>query len=128
MSRARPSRTEPAADGIQPGRPPAPLLRDTWQLAEWLLARLEPVDRPLPRRVCALAIGLLEEVTRALRSTDPVPDLLDADDTLATLRLHLRLAERLGHLDEAQMLFALERADAVGRQVGGWLRSARRVG
>jgi hypothetical protein len=37
--------------------------------------------------------------------------------------MHLRLAGAIGLLDEQQVLFALEYADRIGRQLGGWQRA-----
>ena len=53
------------------------------------------------------------------------PNLLleEVDERLITLRLHLRLANTTGLLNEDQFLFALQAADRIGRQLGGWQRS-----
>ena len=53
------------------------------------------------------------------------PNLLleEVDERLITLRLQLRLANTTGLLNEDQFLFALQAADRIGRQLGGWQRS-----
>ena len=43
------------------------------------------------------------------------------------LRVQLRLAGALGRLSERQLLFALESADGIGRQIGGWRRTLERA-
>jgi hypothetical protein len=40
-----------------------------------------------------------------------------------TLRTSMRLAMGVGLLDHSQGLFALECADRIGRQLGGWRRA-----
>ena len=71
---------------------------------------------PRPCRVCDDALALLRAVTLALRGRR-------RDEHLIRLRVMLRLAQACGHLQHAQMLHALERADAIGRQLGGWMKA-----
>lgn len=104
-------------------RSPAPLYTDAFALCEWLLGRLGDDPRVLPRILCETALALLEAVLLALKGRDRDERLLAADERVLALRTHLRLAAAAGYLTESQTLFALERADAVGRQIGGWLRA-----
>ncbi len=101
----------------------APLYVDAFALCEWLLARFGDESRVLPQALCACALSLFEAITLALKGRRREEQVEIADEQLIRLRAQLRLACTLGHLSEAQMLYALERADAIGRQLGGWLRS-----
>jgi len=101
----------------------APLYVDAFALCEWLLARFGHESRLLPQALCTCALSLFEAITLALKGRRREEHVEIADEQLIRLRAQLRLAGALGHLSEAQMLYALERADAIGRQLGGWLRS-----
>lgn len=101
---------------------PAPLFRDAFRLAEWLLARLADDPRPLAGALARSALLLLEEITLALRGSDRVERVFAADDRLAILRVELRLAGATGLLREGQAQHALTIADTIGRQLGGWQR------
>lgn len=104
----------------------APLFTDTFSLCEWLLQHLDRVDRDsgvLARSLCDNSLKLLEAVTLALKNRLREERLEEADERLLALRTQLRLAGSVGLLDERQMLFALESADRIGRQLGGWQRA-----
>jgi hypothetical protein len=100
----------------------APLFTDTYDLAAWLLGRLDADASRLAAEICRLALALLDVVTEALRQRDDPAALEEADDLLRRLRLRLRLAGEIQLLDERRMLHALERADLVGRQLGALMR------
>lgn len=102
---------------------PAPVFVDAFALSEWLLGRLGDDGRVLPRAICAASLRLLDAVTLAVHGRDTPARVEEADERLIALRVQIRLAERTGVFTEAQALHALEIADRVGRQVGGWLRS-----
>lgn len=101
----------------------APLFVDTSRLCNWLLERLDGHGGVLAQRICATTLNLLERLTLALKGYERAERLALADEDLIRLRLHLRLAGTTGLLNEEQMLFALEQADGIGRQLGGWRRS-----
>ena len=103
-------------------REPAPLFTDTFALATWLVERRGGSADVLPRRVLEVAVRLLEDVTAALKGRDRHERLSAADEGLLTLRTLLRLDAATGGLTEAQLLHALELADRIGRQIGGWQR------
>lgn len=100
----------------------APLFVDAFALCEWLLLRLGSDERVLARALCSTALRLLEELTLALKNRDRDAHVEGADERLITLRVQVRLAGTTGHLNEAQVLHALARADDIGRQLGGWRR------
>ncbi len=104
-------------------RPPAPLYVDAMALAEWLLRRLGGDDDELAQRICRTSFDLAEAVTLALKGRRRDEQLEQADELLLRLRVQLRLAEKTERLSERRSLHALERADGIGRQLGGWLRS-----
>lgn len=101
----------------------APLFRDAYSLCVWILGRLEGNPRPLARAICSNAIRLSESITLALKNRRREERLEELDERLVTLRLQVRLAVDTRALTQQQALFALEQADRIGRQLGGWLRS-----
>ncbi len=101
----------------------APLYVDTSRLCAWLLERLGGCEDVLARRLCSTALDLLEHLTLALKNRGREERIDGADEDLIVLRVELRLAGNLDLLTERQVLFALELADGIGRQLGGWRRS-----
>ncbi len=104
-------------------RGPAPLYVDTFALCEWLLGRFGKDTRVLPSAICQHALALLDAVTLALKGRRRDEQVEIADERLIGLRTQLRLAASTGYLSESQMIHALDRADAIGRQIGGWMRT-----
>ncbi len=104
-------------------RGPAPLYVDTFALCEWLLGRFGEDARALPRAICEGGLALLDAVTLALKGRRRDEQVEIADERLISLRTRLRLAAAAGYLSESQMIHALDRADSIGRQLGGWMRS-----
>lgn len=100
----------------------APLYVDSFALCEWLLGHFGDDKRVLPRALCQCALRLFEAITLALKGRRREEHVEIADEQLIRLRAQLRLAQAMSYLTQAQMLYALERADAIGRQLGGWLR------
>lgn len=100
----------------------APVLRDTERLLIWLLGGLCATSGPLQARIAAQALDLQGSVVLALRTADP-ERIAAADDELAILRAHLRVAHGLGLLDDAQLLHAASLCEPIGKQLGGWLRA-----
>lgn len=96
---------------------------DALALCRWVQERFQDDPRPLPRALCRGALELLDAVSLSLRNRRREEMLERADETLLVLRVHLRLAGELALLQERQVLFALDQADKVGRQIGGWIRS-----
>lgn len=99
---------------------PAPLFTHCYDLAAWILAHFDGRQRVLAQALCTHSLALLDAVALALRGVDREEQLATADEVLVELRLRLRLAHQTGLLDERQMLYALEQADQIGRQIGGW--------
>jgi hypothetical protein len=102
---------------------PAPLYTDAFDLCQWLLGQLGEEPDALARRLCTTAMDLVEALALALKGWDRQLRIEQVDEHLLRLRIELRLAAACGLLAESQLLFALERADGIGRQLGGWIRS-----
>lgn len=105
-----------------------PIYRDTLALCGVLLEELESVEdfSGLRRRLTEGVLYLVDHVTLAIGDFDRPGRLHQADAELATLRSHLQLAYELQLVDEDAFLGLAEQADAVGRQIGGWLKKLRR--
>lgn len=101
----------------------APVYVDASRLCAWILKHFGARDEVLARRLCTTALDLLEHLTLALKNRGREERIESADEDLIVLRLELRLAGAVDLLDESQVLFALEQADGIGRQLGGWRRS-----
>ena len=108
----------------------SPLHRDTLALCGVLLEELEGAVRfqALKRRLAEGALHLLDLVSLALAGSARRERLEAADAELQALRGQLRLAYELELLAEEPFLELAEQADAIGRQLGGWLKKLRRDG
>ncbi len=106
----------------------SPLYRDTFALCGVLFEELDPETpfESLNWHLQGGALRLLDHVTLALGGFELGEHLHGADAELATLRAHLHLAHELHVLPEESFLALAEQADAIGRQIGGWLRKLRR--
>ena len=101
----------------------APLYTDAFALCQWLLGRFGDDDRVLARAICQRGLTLLDAITLALRGRHRDHCIDAADEQLIGLRNELRLAAAAGYLSESQAVHVLDRADAIGRQLGGWVRA-----
>jgi len=81
----------------------SPIFTRLYDLILWLLNHTESFPKSerfrLARRLDDAALDLYEQLTRAVRSASPRPDLLEADRQLAMLRFYLRLSHAR-HLDQ----------------------------
>lgn len=102
----------------------APLYGDTFAFCAVLLEELEAggTHRALRRHLATAGLQLLSHVTLALGGFDRLASLTAADAELCALRTELRLAAELGAVTEESFLALAEKADAIGRQIGGWLK------
>jgi len=101
----------------------APVYRDAYALCEWLLGHWATDQRVLQQTTCEASLHLLDRLALVVRGVDRERNLESADTLLVSLRNRVRLAADLGDLTVDQALHALEGMDAIGRQIGGWLRS-----
>ena len=105
----------------------APLFTRGYTFFSWLLdhmakGRTHPFLRGEILRTGSTLIGGL---TVALQGFDTHERVYEADEALALLRLHLRLAEEKRVLNLDQYVYAMESMDEIGRQLGGWRKSMR---
>lgn len=105
------------------GTAPAPIYVDAFSLCEWVLGRLDGRPGVLAGALCRLSLRLLTALSLALRDRRRDAQLAAADECLLTLRVLLQLAHKRGLLTEEQLVHALDLADRVGRQLGGWRRA-----
>ncbi len=104
----------------------APIFVDGFELARWLLDRTRDTPQPLAVLIAEAASELVELLALALSGREKLERLHAIDDLLIRLRMRIRLANSVGLLDERQALFAAERLDAIGHQLGGWIRKSQK--
>ena len=106
-----------------------PALEAMYQLVRWLIPTLDRFPRRqkflLGDRIQATALAGLEKLVEATFSRNRGRLLDQVNVDLDKLRLLLRLAKELGHLDPRRYEHAARRLDEVGRLVGGWRRAHR---
>ena len=101
-----------------------------FDLLEWLVPKGESFPRTfrhtVTQRLLAAALDLPEHLYRAQsrRGKPRQEALIEADATLNTLRLYLRLAHRWrwlwnGHYEHVSRMVA-----EIGRLLGGWMRQS----
>ena len=99
----------------------APLFVQAFDFAAWVATNLDPA-RPLAESLHRDSLALLDHVVLALKGRDRDLHLEEADDVLVVLRVRLRLAEKVGLIQDQQLVFLTGELDSIGRQVGGWQR------
>lgn len=104
---------------------PTPLFVDTYDLTLDICRQLDGDPAHLSTATVDTALALLTAVAEALRQAQT--PLEEADEHLARLRLLLRLRTDLDRGDRGFALRMLEKADAIGRQIGALLRRAGRA-
>ncbi len=102
-------------------KPSPVLLPDALALTEWILNQFEQSPGALAQRLSSNALIFSEAVVLLLDNPGRLEQLDIAEERLVSLRLGLRLAERLGQLRERQMLHALKLADRVHQHIEAWL-------
>lgn len=105
-----------------------------FDLLEWLVPKGESFPRAfrqtVTQRLLAAALDLPEHLYRAQsrRGKPRQEALIEADATLNTLRLYLRLAHRWRWLSDGQYEHASRMVAEIGRLLGGWMRQAGTAG
>lgn len=74
-------------------------------------------------RLQGLALDLVERLIEATYTRDRRPPLRAANVILQKMRLMLRLAFDLHHLDARRLEYAAKTVDEIGRLIGGWLKA-----
>ncbi len=107
----------------------APLFTRSYSFYSWLLDHFEKIEHypQLKTTVLDNANKLMEAITLALQGYASQERVLAADEALALLRLHLRMAEDKKMLTEKQYRFVVETMDDIGKQIGGWQKSMNKV-
>lgn len=108
----------------------APLYEQTLTLAAVLCDALDAEDghAGLRGEVRGRLLALVDRVALAVAGIERAHNLAAADAALCVLRARLDLARRCELWDAELHLAAAERTEAIGRQLGGWLRSLTRRG
>lgn len=97
--------------------------QDALDVGAWVLTHMSG-PAPLAARVQLRAFDLVEAAALAMSpSIDRLDALFRLDGANVVLRADLRLAERCELLDAVRYTEITGRLDAIGRQVGGWIRS-----
>jgi len=105
-----------------------------FDLLEWLVPKGESFPRTfrhtVTQRLLAAALDLPEHLYRAQsRRGKPRQEALsEADATLSTLRLYLRLAHRWRWLSDGQYEHVSRMVAEIGRLLGGWMRQSGTAG
>lgn len=95
----------------------------------WLVPAVEGFPRSqkfmLGDRIQSTALDVLERLIEASYSRTRDRHLADANLGLEKLRILMRLAKDLRHLDARRYEHAARAIDEVGRMVGGWIKANR---
>lgn len=105
----------------------SPIFTRTYDLVRWLL----PVTVKFPRQqrfvlaeaVQRTVLRFQEQIIEAAHTDAPHPVLKQADVTLTTLRMYLRLCRDLELLAFGQYEHVARMVNEVGRLLGGWMKS-----
>jgi hypothetical protein len=105
----------------------SPIFTRTYDLLRWLI----PMTVKFPRHqrfvlagaVQQTALRFQEQVVTAAYAEVPLKALREADATLATLRIYLRLCKDLKLLSFGQYEHVTRMVNEIGRLLGGWIKS-----
>lgn len=104
-----------------------PALERHYQFVLWLIPTLEKMPRAqkflLGDRLQTLALQVLDDLIGATYSKARRLPLQQANLGLEKLRILLRLAFELRHIDLRRYEFAARSLDETGRLVGGWIKA-----
>jgi hypothetical protein len=100
-----------------------------YQLVRWLIPVLDAMPRrqkfQLGDRLQTAALDVLDTLVEAAYTRDRIGLLQRANLGLEKMRFWIRLAHDLELMDFRRYEHAARLIDALGRQVGGWLRAER---
>lgn len=107
-------------------RPPPPVLHDAYDLCLALYRVVPSFPKAqrfvLGQRIEHASLDVLFGVARANDKSQRRAALAEASDGLDRLRLLLRLAKDLGFLPLERHEGIAVRIDALGKQIGGWIK------
>lgn len=111
----------------QAERAHGPALERHYQFVLWLIPMLEKMPRAqkflLGDRLQGQALQVLDDLISATYTKARRQALLQANLGLEKLRVLLRLAFDLHHIDLRRYEFAARSLDETGRMVGGWIKA-----
>jgi len=112
---------------ILPFRRTGPALEAHQRFLTWLIPTLEKLPRSqrflLGDRIETTALDVLERLIEATYSRERAGLLRAASLGLEKLRHRMRLAHDLRYLDRRRYEHSARELDAIGRLVGGWLKT-----
>ncbi len=104
-----------------------PAIEAHQQFILWLVPTVEKFPRSqkflLGDRIQSTALDILEALIEATYTRDRQRHLSCANLGLQKLRVFIRLATDLGHLDHRRYEYAARAIDETGRLVGGWIKA-----
>jgi len=104
-------------------------LEKAYRFVLWVVPTVEKFPRSqrflLGDRIQTAAVDVLDGLVEATYTRNRTPILRRVNLLIERLRLLIRLAMDLRHLDRRRYEFAARSLDEIGRLVGGWLRRAR---
>ncbi len=108
------------------------IVEDAFQLWMWVEGRVAKFSvigrRHVGHRALNVALDAVSLLTQASylgRGERRLRCLDEANRSLVVLRILLRGARQLGHISQQQHEHSMVLVDAVGRQIGGWIRAER---
>jgi hypothetical protein len=124
-----PQAMPPAPAAPRAGRTNVAAVEGCYQLVLWMIPVLDALPRrqkfQLGDRLQTTALDVLETLVEAAYTRDRTSLLQRANLGLEKLRFWVRLAHDLQLVDFRRYEHAARLIDALGRQVGGWLRADR---
>jgi hypothetical protein len=112
---------------IDHARRTGPAIEAHQQFILWLVPTVERFPRAqkflLGDRIQSTALDVLEALIEATYTRDRRGHLARANLGLEKLRVLMRLAAELRHLDPRRYEHAARAIDGIGRLVGGWLKA-----
>jgi hypothetical protein len=117
-----------------PNPPPEelPIFTHWMQFVEWLLTTTERFPKRVrftfSERIENLALDIALDLVEARYSREKLPILYRLNLHLEKLRILLRLCHRLHYLPHAGYEHAAKSVNAVGKELGGWIKERRQQG
>ncbi len=107
--------------------PSAPIVQKSYELALWLLPKVERFPRSyrftVGDRITAASLDLMAALVEAAYASRRDAPLARAQQQINTLRFLVRLAKDLKLIAADSHGFVAERVDEIGRMAGGWRKA-----
>ena len=99
------------------------------EFLKWILNKTgkfpKSIRFTLTSRIDNFALDVLEAILEARYASNSKPHLKKASIGIDKLRVFLRIAYELGHLDHKGYEFASRKLDEAGKMTGGWMKAER---